>query len=146
MPLKSILFHGDARLEACLLRDSAHVVPGDSGPHVQLVQDALLAIDKLLIDPKEVEAQKYGPSTAAAVHAYKKKRHIINRAYQSKEDNIVGKMTIKSLDDELVKIQGRRTSGPVVARCDNNMPATAVALARTQLPPEGLTRKGERTA
>lgn len=34
---------------------------------------------------------------------FKTKRKIINRSYQNQEDNIVGKMTIKAIDDELVK-------------------------------------------
>lgn len=33
--------------------------------------------------------------------AYKRKRKIINYAYQQTEDNIVGKMTIKRLDEDL---------------------------------------------
>jgi hypothetical protein len=37
--------------------------------------------------------------------AYKTKRKIVNRAYQSQADNIVGKMTIRSLDDELLKLE-----------------------------------------
>jgi hypothetical protein len=38
---------------------------------------------------------------------YKTSRQIINRAYQSTPDNIVGKMTIKSLDTELLARQDR---------------------------------------
>lgn len=58
-------------------------------------------LDGLSIDHAEISAQRYGPSTAAAVLTYKKKRAIINRSYQNAEDNIVGKMTIASLDKEL---------------------------------------------
>jgi hypothetical protein len=47
----------------------------------------------------------YGPATAAAVLAYKQKRDIVNRSYQTEADNIVGKMTMASLDSELVKQQ-----------------------------------------
>ena len=36
-----------------------------------------------------------------AVFNFKKKRGIINRAYQTAPDNIVGKMTIRSLDEEI---------------------------------------------
>ena len=44
----------------------------------------------------------YGPSTAAAVLAFKTRRNIINRAYQTKADNIVGRMTIAALDAEML--------------------------------------------
>jgi peptidoglycan hydrolase-like protein with peptidoglycan-binding domain len=135
MPLQSILFRGNARLEDCLVRDPAHVVLGDIGPHVVLLQDALRAIDGLNIDPK-----RYGPSTAAAVLAYKKKRQIINRTYQSTEDNIVGKMTLKSLDDELVILQGRtQPSSLVSTRCPDNRPPDLIASSAIVSPPRGIT-------
>src|SRR5690348_12241104 len=98
MPLNSLLFAGDPRLEKCLISDPAHVQLGDAGEFVTLIQDALRAMDQLEIDPAEIEQKRYGRSTAAAVLAYKRKRGIINRSYQSAADNIVGKMTIKSLD------------------------------------------------
>ena len=44
----------------------------------------------------------FGPATAAAVLAFKQKRDVINRAYQSKADNIVGKMTMAALDKEML--------------------------------------------
>src|SRR6185295_5647146 len=50
-------------------------------------------------------SQTYGPSTAAAVLAYKKQRGIVNRAYQSSADDIVGVMTVKAMDDELLASQ-----------------------------------------
>jgi hypothetical protein len=40
----------------------------------------------------------YGPSTALCVLVYERKRQIINRSYQTQADNIVGRMTIASLD------------------------------------------------
>ena len=46
-------------------------------------------------------SSSYGPSTKAAVLAYKTRRQIINRSYQSTPDAIVGKMTIASLDAEV---------------------------------------------
>ncbi len=146
MPLQSILFRGSARLEDCLVRDPAHVVLGDVGPHVVLIQDALRAIDGLTIDPQEVDGRRYGPSTAAAVLAYKKKRQIINRSYQSTEDNIVGKMTLKSLDDELVKLQGRtQPSSLASTRCPDNRPPDLIARRPTALPPQGITNSNART-
>ncbi|MBR0872551.1 hypothetical protein JQ633_19475 [Bradyrhizobium tropiciagri] len=83
------------------MSDPAHVVTGDSGDHVSLVQEALVVLDEARIAPEEIAGRLYGKSTAAAVLSYKKKRGIINRAYQTVADNIVGKMTIRSLDDEI---------------------------------------------
>jgi hypothetical protein len=105
MPLKSFQFAGDQRFEQCLVRDSAHIVPGEVGPHVRDIQVAIEIIDNVKIDDGEKLASRYGPSTAAAVLQYKKKRKIINRSYQSTEDNIVGKTTIASLDDEMFRRQ-----------------------------------------
>jgi hypothetical protein len=102
MPLKSNVFAGDKRLEACLVEDSAHLTSGTQGDFVAKVQAALMFLDSLNIDEGELDTATYGTSTAAAVLSFKKKRKIINRAYQQTEDNIVGKMTIKALDDELV--------------------------------------------
>lgn len=38
MPLKSDLFKGDPKLEACALHDSAHISPGMSGEQVGKIQ------------------------------------------------------------------------------------------------------------
>ena len=87
MPFRSLLFSGNRRLEACLVQDSAHISIGDTGPHVQLIHDALRAIDGLDVASDEIANMQYGRTTAAAVLAYKKKRKIINRSYQSTEDD-----------------------------------------------------------
>ena len=105
MTLRSHLFRGDRALEACLVQDSAHVTSGARGPHVAKIQATLIDVDEAVIDKDELDRASYGPSTAAAVLAYKRKRNIINRAYQSSADDIVGKMTIKAMDDELVAKQ-----------------------------------------
>jgi peptidoglycan hydrolase-like protein with peptidoglycan-binding domain len=107
MPLSSRLFKGDAKLEACLVRDAAHVTQGQSGDHVSKIQSALLQLDGAKIDFAETASDNYGPSTAAAVLAYKTKRRIINHAYQAKADNIVGKMTIAALDREMTRLELR---------------------------------------
>ncbi len=101
MPLHSQLFRGDSALEACLVHDAAHVVEGTRGPHVNKIQHALILLDGALIDGSEVSAGLYGRSTANAVLAYKRKRRVINTSYQHTADNIVGKMTIASLDKEM---------------------------------------------
>jgi hypothetical protein len=107
MPLLSRLFAGDGKLEDCLINDAAHLVIGAKGDHVSKVQTALFLVDGLSVDAAELQAKLYGTSTAATVLAYKKKRQIINRTYQSTEDNIVGKMTIASLDRD-VQIMERK--------------------------------------
>jgi hypothetical protein len=101
MALSSNLFRGNRALEACAVQDPAHVTRGTTGDHVAKIQFALFTLDGLVIDRAELVAHQYGRSTAAAVLAYKKKRQIINRSYQTAADDIVGKMTIASLDKEM---------------------------------------------
>jgi peptidoglycan hydrolase-like protein with peptidoglycan-binding domain len=103
--LTSKLLSPDQRLKACEISDPSHVQTGDRGDFVKRIQQALIRIENAAIDDSELEAGLYGESTAAAVLAYKTKRKIVNRAYQSQADNIVGKMTIRSLDDELLKLE-----------------------------------------
>jgi hypothetical protein len=105
MPLRSRIFANDPALEACLVQDSAHVTRGARGDHVAKIQAVVTFLDRSTIDAAEIAAKTYGPSTAAAVLAYKRKRNIINPAYQTQADDIVGKMTIKALDDELLTRQ-----------------------------------------
>lgn len=103
MPLLSELLRGDPKLENAAVHDSAHVLPGSSGPHVEKIQVALMLLDSASIASSELAADRYGETTAAAVLAYKRKRNIINRSYQSAADNIVGRMTIASLDSEMAE-------------------------------------------
>jgi peptidoglycan hydrolase-like protein with peptidoglycan-binding domain len=105
MALTSQMFRGDQKLEACLVSDPAHVTQGGSGEHVAKLQTALTMLDGAKIDRQEMLKKTYGPSTAAAVLAYKTKRRIINPAYQTKADNIVGKMTIAALDREMLQFE-----------------------------------------
>src|SRR5580693_5304840 len=108
MSLKSELFRGDARLENAAKYDSAHVVLGSSGVYVEKIQLALMLLDNATIASNELVADLYGKSTAEAVLAYKRKRKIINPSYQTTADNIVGKMTMASLDQEMVNWESRR--------------------------------------
>jgi len=107
MPLVSELFTKparDPRLEGCLVDDAKHILQPAVGDHVKKIQTALNALSagsgrenfNLKVDGK------YGPKTAAAVQAYKSapQRRILGPG-QTKPDNIVGKRTIKSLDDEM---------------------------------------------
>jgi hypothetical protein len=104
MPLVSQLFSGDPVFERCLVEDQAHITPGSSGPHVNKIQTALFTLDHFAVAQGEVQSQTYGPSTANGVLAYKRKRGIINRSYQTQADNIVGKMTIATMDAEMARI------------------------------------------
>lgn len=87
------------------MSDPAHVTRGTSGDFVGKIQTALIMLDHAKIDSGELSAKSYGPSTAAAVLAYKKKRNIINRTYQTSADDIVGKMTIAALDKEMLQFE-----------------------------------------
>jgi hypothetical protein len=101
--LQAELFKDDRRLEKCLVDDSAHLTLGVAGDQVSKVQQAVLALDDAGIANAELAAMQYGHSTAAAVLAYKRHRSIINEKYQRKADDIVGKMTIAALDEEVAK-------------------------------------------
>jgi hypothetical protein len=102
MALRSQLFAGDRRLEAAAVSDPAHVTPGATGDHVGKIQTALRLLDDATIASAEIDALRYGPTTTAAVLAYKRARNIINPAYETAADNIVGKMTIAALDEEML--------------------------------------------
>ncbi|MFO1351501.1 MAG: hypothetical protein U1F68_12880 [Gammaproteobacteria bacterium] len=102
MNLRSQRFRDDPKLAAAAVLDSAHIAPGAAGQHVAKIQQALIELDGIAINSSELQAARYGASTANAVLAYKKKRNIINRAYQTQADNIVGKMTMAALDNEIV--------------------------------------------
>jgi peptidoglycan hydrolase-like protein with peptidoglycan-binding domain len=101
MPLQSRLFRDNLRLQQCLVSDPAHVLTGDRGDHVMLIQNALQTLEPSNIASSELAQQLYGPSTAGAVLRYKQKRHIVNHTYQTQADNVVGKMTVQSLDTEI---------------------------------------------
>jgi hypothetical protein len=102
-----------APLQACLNHDSAHITTGATGPHVLRVQQVLTLLGEVPLSQwhaftMEAKAQRYGPCTASVVLSYKRKRRIINSAYQTQADNIVGKMTIRALDDDMVAYEQRR--------------------------------------
>jgi peptidoglycan hydrolase-like protein with peptidoglycan-binding domain len=98
MALQSDLFRGDPKLEAAAVSDPAHIVQGARGDHVRKIQLALIQLDDAAIVPDGT----YGSATAAAVLTYKQKRNIVNHSYQTKADNIVGKMTMAALDREML--------------------------------------------
>ena len=112
MPLKSKLFAGDHELQACLTQDSAHITLNARGHHVSKIQTAIFILDEVSVAPAELRSQTYGTSTAAAILAYKSRRNIVNRAYQTHADNIVGKMTIAQMDREMVIAEKRPSTPP----------------------------------
>ncbi len=129
MTLRSRLFRNDPKLEAARASDPDHITPGTRGTHVTKIQSALSVLDRAVIAPREMDAQLYGPSTAQAVLAYKRRRRIINHAYQSTADNIVGKMTVVSLDEEMSRKEMR---SPANCNCGPRFaprPRLAFALA-----------------
>ncbi|OJU46921.1 MAG: hypothetical protein BGN99_19175 [Alphaproteobacteria bacterium 65-37] len=109
MPLRSELFSDSRELQACLVSDASHVVPGARGDHVARIQSALVRLRVLEADDARAEAGHYGPRTTEAVLTYKRAFKIINRSYQNSADNVVGRMTIASLDDAIFVLDGGGT-------------------------------------
>lgn len=103
--LSSSLLCRDTQLQACAVNHASHITTGARGPHVNRIQLALALLGYGFVEPDEWHRACYGASTAAAVLAYKREREIINRAYQKQADDIVGIMTIRSLDTELCSLQ-----------------------------------------
>jgi peptidoglycan hydrolase-like protein with peptidoglycan-binding domain len=120
MVLQSQLFPGDTKLEAAAVSDPAHILQGAKGPHVGKIQFALIELDDADITQDSI----YGPETAAAVLTYKQKRNIVNRSIQTKADNIVGKMTVASLDREMFAFENL-PSEPTKIRALNPGPSSA---------------------
>ncbi|HEX2885076.1 hypothetical protein [Vineibacter terrae] len=123
MPLRSSLFADSAPLQACLESDAAHVVPGAQGDHVMRIQSALVRLRFLGVGDARAEATQYGPRTAAAVLAYKRRFKIINARYQSQPDNIVGRMTIASLDHAIWTLDGGGGKAPAPRRPGQHPPS-----------------------
>jgi hypothetical protein len=105
MALESKLFKRDAKLQARLTNDTAHIARGAVGDHVRKIQTALKQIDNVSISPAELLSAQYGPSAASSVLTYGQLRDIVNKSYQTQADNIVGKMTIAALDTDMLGIE-----------------------------------------
>ena len=105
MALQSQLFAGDPKLEAAAASDPAHIQRGASGEHVRKIQVALTRLEGATIATDGI----FGPATAAAVLAFKKKRDIVNRSYQPQADSIVGRMTMAALDREMADAEKQVT-------------------------------------
>src|SRR4051812_6591301 len=115
MPLRSKLFSSSAALQACLDSDAAHVVPGAKGDHVARIQMALVRLGLLDADDAQAGLGNYGPRTAAAVLKYKTIFGIVNFSYQPGADDIVGRMTIASLDRAIFELEGGGGAPPLPA-------------------------------
>lgn len=120
MPLVSKLFSGDNNLQACLVKDQAHLTPGSNGKSVELVQAALIRLR--FMEPSEAlaEAGTYGTNTASAVLRYKQVFNVVNPAYQNKADNVVGRMTIGLLDAHMCALEALGHKALPASR-DNNV-------------------------
>jgi peptidoglycan hydrolase-like protein with peptidoglycan-binding domain len=142
MPLSSELLKDEPRLQACLLLDLAHVQTGSVGTHVEKIQLALASLDDARISADELASRFYGPSTTAAVLAYKTKRGIINREYQDVPDAIVGKMTIARMDEELMR--GANPVPPVLPEIP--LPEPPAVPPIPLIPPAGFRLSGWRVS
>jgi len=106
MPLQSEYLKGDTKLEAAAVSHAAHIMPKTRGDHVGKLQRVLITLDGAAIAEGELSSAMYGETTAAAVLAYKdskdgRRPKIINKAYQTKADDITGIMTMTTLDREM---------------------------------------------
>jgi len=128
MPLQSKLLRRDARLEACLVSDPAHITPGSRGDHVVKIQ---LALNRLIDAELEFDGI-YGPATAQAVMDYKNdpSRRIL-QSYQKTADNIVGKRTIASLDSEILAKERETTNLRIIVLTPMSRPAVVRPAALT---------------
>jgi len=131
-------------LQDCLEDDASHVLLGDSGDYVGLIQEALVKLGEGVIAAKELSEMHYGTSTARSVKQYKTKRQIINRRYQQLPDDIVGRITIERLDRDMVELEKKRFSqliSPSRKGLDHNHaacpPLEAGAHEATPIRPQG---------
>ena len=93
------------RLNACLASDPQHIAPGQRGNHVKAVQDALETLRQRMPNLGLVKITDppgtYGQSTAAEVKKYKRINHIVRTGQPL--DDIVGRMTISQIDNDLLR-------------------------------------------
>ena len=102
MALQSKLFRGDAKLEAAAVSNPDHIVPGDRGPHVAKIQEAINTLDDADLDVNGI----YDPATAAAVANFKRHQEPPILNYEGKIDDIVGIKTTAALDAGMVVREG----------------------------------------
>jgi len=123
--LDSNTFKNDHLLKECLHKDAFHITLGRSGGHVAKIQSALILLDHAAITNGDLSAQIYGKSTADAVLAYKRRKQILGPG-QRTPDNIVGKLTITALDDDMLAFE-RTHPTPVVPPAKGKTHAELIA-------------------
>ena len=105
-------FSGNAALEACLVKDSPHVVLGaDVGRTWRRSSrrySPSMAFDRGL----RVHRRDLWPDDRCCCAQVQETHDIINRSYQQQADNIVGKMTIDSLDKGMLAAERTRKFRP----------------------------------
>ncbi len=103
------------RLNKALRSDPDHITPGSSGDHVAAIQKALSLLGKVRIADSEIERKFYGPTTAAAVAAFKRNCTPPLLNYANQIDEIVGKKTTFELDRQMKAFEKNNPSvDPVV--------------------------------
>jgi hypothetical protein len=86
----------------------------ECGEYVGRIQKALIVLGAGVIDQAELLGQHFEHTTLLAVRRYKRnhKPPIINWSYQNEVDDIVGKMTIRYLDEEYFEFENRPVPPP----------------------------------
>lgn len=90
------------RLEACLKRDDSNARRYPSGEHIRVIQEALRKVRAILPSVPEIPAKEngtFGVATRNATKAYKTARTVVRPGQPL--DDIVGRMTIASLDTDM---------------------------------------------
>lgn len=106
MGLSSMLFTSprpDPQLESCLVSDPAHIGEGinDVGEHVRRIQIALNELEDAGLDVDGI----FGELTGDAVEEYRNEREIFSPG-EVTAGRIVGKRTIKRLDEDVSEFEG----------------------------------------
>jgi hypothetical protein len=110
-----------SRLDQCLASDPRHIVSGKRDPDstdgrtVTLLQEALNIIRREMLPAMpeiDDEPGDYGTSMKSAVLRYKSDpSHRIQRSGQAL-DNVIGRMTLTQIDNDLLQIQGKKPAPP----------------------------------
>jgi hypothetical protein len=140
MPLRSELFKGDTKLEDALNIPLKHITQGASGPHVAKIHTALgRLVPNVEIAKSDLDSATYGLSTTEAVKAYKRSHAppIVNFAYQNTVDGIVGQMTVKALDDDLI---GSKNAHVAKELAEDDKPIAVQVVANAILALDAIAR------
>lgn len=110
-----------SQLQSALISDPGHIVPDrqlssetQKRDALRLIQEALnklkdagVFLDLVKIPQDEIDNKRYGKPTEDAVVAFKKKLDI-RRPGQQVVDPITGRSTLAQLDDEMMKLEGKK--------------------------------------